>query len=390
MLFHFTNQLAPYLSAVPFAGQVAAAGWTGVELFFVLSGFVITRAYAEELGRPRLRSLVRFVGGRFARVWPAWAAVTLAMAGWLWAIREAGWAADLVNPHPAVDAPALLGQLAMTHMWGRDELAGASYVLPGWSISVEWAAYLAFPLLALLLRPLRRLPASVLLVLSVLAVSPLVVIAAVEGPYNSQLPWELRIACAFTAGALAALAVGRARRAAWEPFAAGAVRVIPLLVLLGILWAGWRRTMPGAGGDHVGVVVVLFPVLVAALALTERGLAQALSGRALVFGGRISYAVYLVHFVVLDVLLTVLWQDPAKHNVLGPGLALAAPFLVLGCFGLAAGLHRYVEEPGRRLVVRGLDRLLPVETVADDRTGRLDLRTLPPLPAARATVGPTT
>lgn len=359
VLFHFLGQLAPYLAAVPLAGPVATAGWTGVELFFVLSGFLVTRAYAEQLGtRPRPRPVVRFVGGRFARIWPAWAAVTMFMAVWLWCIRKAGWAADVVGPHPSVDPLTLLQQLTMTHMWGRDDLAGASYILPGWSISVEWTAYLVFPLLALCLRPLRALPASLLLGLAVLAMSPLAVIAYVEGPYNSQLPWVLRIACGFTAGALAALAASRARRASWEPIAHGALWVIPPMVLLGVIWAGWRRTLPEAGGDHVGVIVVLFPILVTALALTRRGPARLLSRGPLVYGGRISYALYLVHFVVLDVVLTVLWQDPANHNVLTPGLALAAPLMVLACFGLAAALFRYVEEPGRRLVVGALDRRL--------------------------------
>ncbi len=371
VLFHFMNQLGPYLAAVPMAGPVAAAGWTGVELFFVLSGFVITRAYAEQLGRgPRPRLLIRFIGGRFARIWPAWAAVTLFMAVWLWCIRKAGWAADVVGPHPSVDPLTLLQQLTMTHMWGRDELAGASYILPGWSIGVEWTAYLVFPLLALFLRPLRALPASVLLVLAVLAMSPLAVIAYVEGPYNSQLPWALRIACGFTAGALAALAVSRARSVRWEPIAFGVLWAVPPAVLFGVVWAGWRRTMPGAGGDHVGVIVVLFPLLVAALALTQRGPARLLSRPTIVYGGRISYALYLVHFVVIDVVLTVLWQNPANHNVLTPGLALAVPLLIAACFGLAAALHRYVEEPGRRLVVRALDRRLGPPRHSSPHDGR--------------------
>jgi hypothetical protein len=100
------------------------------------------------------------------------------------------------------------------------------------------------------------------------------------------------------------------------------------------------------------VVVVLFPLIVFGLALTERGPARWLSGRSIVHGGRLSYSLYLVHFVVLDVVVTMWWQRPEQRGELTPGLALAVVPLVVLCFLLSAALHHGVEEPGRRLVLR--------------------------------------
>ncbi len=360
VLFHFSEQLGPYLGALPFFAPIVQAGWTGVELFFVLSGFVITRAYVDRLGaRPRPRAVVRFFANRWARVWPAWAVVTVFMAGWLWCTRRAGWA-EVVSEHPATDLQTLLGQLTLAQLWGRDGLQGTSYVVPGWSISAEWAAYLAFPLLAVLIRPLRGLPAVVLVGLAVAAMAPLAVNSYLYGPADWDQPWRLRIACGFLAGALTALAVEKVRRSAqWEAVAHRGLWVCSALLVLGAHWAGWRLTMPGAGGDHSGVVVVLFPLVVGALALTVRGPARMLAGRSLVYGGRISYALYLVHYVVLEVVLSVVRQDPDMRGILPPGLALAAPLMIVGCFAIAALIYHGVESPARDLIVQLLDRVLP-------------------------------
>jgi peptidoglycan/LPS O-acetylase OafA/YrhL len=308
VLLHVKYFAGAYLDQVPFLRPLVNAGWTGVELFFVLSGFVITLSYAERIGqRLHLRAALDFVWNRFARVWPAWAVVTVLMGGWIYTLRSVGWDADVMAPHPDADAVHLLQQLAMTQMWGRQEIPGASYVLPGWSISAEWAAYLAFPLLAVVLYRLRRLPAPVLLVLSVAAMAPLSAIAVFQGLPDHQQHWGLRIACGFTAGALAALAVRRTRRSArTDSWALATVWASLVLIAGGAYWASWRQ-----GGDwqheYVGVVVVFFPLLVVGLTLTDRGPSRWLASGPLVYGGKISYALYLVHYVVLDVAITVLW-----------------------------------------------------------------------------------
>ena len=80
MLFHYRSMLGPYVDQVPFARPVLDGGWIGVELFFVLSGFVLARKYIDEVGRrPTPAVVLRFLWNRIARVWPAWAVVTVLM-----------------------------------------------------------------------------------------------------------------------------------------------------------------------------------------------------------------------------------------------------------------------------------------------------------------------
>lgn len=359
VLLHFQRLLAPYLDQWPFLRSIISSGWLGVDLFFVLSGFVIARSYLDDMGaRPRVAGVVRFLVNRFARVWPAWAMVTVFMGAWVWTLRKGGWTTDAVVPHAAADLEGMLRQLSMTHMWSRESYYGAGWLLPGWSVSAEWLAYLCFPLLAVVLRPLRRLPAAVVLALSCAVTTPLVLTAFQDGLHDAAQSWVQRIACGFTAGILAAIAARRILRTPRVESLAHAVSIGIVVFLFAIfLWNNWRR-----GGDlsldFSGVAVGLFPLLVVSLTLTDRGIASFLSGRTLVYGGRISYCLYLTHFVVLDVVTTLVWQQPETLWVLTPGLVLALPVMVLASFALSAALHRWVEEPARTCIVRSFDALV--------------------------------
>lgn len=412
---HFRPILFPYLDQLALLRPILDAGWLGVEVFFVLSGFVIARSYIEEVGgRFTVAKAATFVFNRFARVWPVWALLTTLMAGWILAVRWKGANADVWLLHPEVSPTAYLEQLSMTQMWGVDSIVGPSYVMPGWSISAEWLAYLAFPLLAVVLLPLRRLPPAVLLALATLLMTPMAVTAYLDGPLDPEVPWLYRLACSFVAGMLVAIGtLGLQRTRRVEQFAFALSLACTLMFVVLCFWASWRRAGDTAH-DYAGVSVFLFPALVGALSLTDRGPAAWLSRDLVVYGGRISYCLYLVHFPVFDVLLTVVWQgqDPALR-VVTPGLALVAPFAIAGSVLLSMALHHGVEVPARALLLRGRSRVverlarrrpvpagpppatdvipLPRGTGAVHAAGARGARALPAVPSrvrSRETVGP--
>jgi peptidoglycan/LPS O-acetylase OafA/YrhL len=208
LLFHFEPELRPYVDQLPGAHAVLTAAWIGVELFFVLSGFVIARRFLEECGRRwSTAGAARFVLNRFARVWLAWMAVTVVACAWLVVCPRLGLDANTVSGHPPLELTTLLRQVTMTQMWGESSLIDVSYVAPGWSISAEWLAYLAFPLLALALRPFLGVHPAVNLVLATAAMSPLALTSFLHGTDDIEMNWVLRIACSFVAGVLASCAV---------------------------------------------------------------------------------------------------------------------------------------------------------------------------------------
>jgi len=113
--------------------MISAAGYLGVDLFFVLSGFVIAYHYADlELHRS-LRNFGDYLWKRVARIYPAHVAALILFAVSLVVYRTEGDLSFL----------ALLRSLTLTQAW---ELAGSSSWNPvAWSVSCEFAAYLLFP-----------------------------------------------------------------------------------------------------------------------------------------------------------------------------------------------------------------------------------------------------
>jgi peptidoglycan/LPS O-acetylase OafA/YrhL len=123
-------------------------------------------------------------------------------------------------------------------------------------------------------------------------------------------------------------------------------------VAVGLWWGDWR----GIDNDHSafgGIVVVFFPVLVGALALSRTGPSALLSRDALVHGGRISFGLYLVHIPVFEVFWTLMgwWPEIAVGTSLW---ALLLVPVVLSTFVLAHLAHAFVEEPARERLRRVL------------------------------------
>ncbi|MCZ2859535.1 acyltransferase family protein [Blastococcus sp. VKM Ac-2987] len=366
----FTGLLAPL-------APVVAAGWLGVDLFFVLSGFVITLNYTGHLGQSfSARKAYVFLWARITRIWPTFALVTVLFGGWLLA---RSWFDD--NPsfqavQPQLSVPHLVEQLLMVQQWHRPYFPGASYVGPGWSVSAEWLAYCAFPVLALGLWRLRRASASVTGSLALLCMVPFVVHNLVAGTAGFEYQWLARIAAGFTAGALTCLAVQRlGTNPRSGPVAEKVAAVLAGCLLVAVFVAD--RVGAALGGDYQGVVVVLFPPLVGALALARGSGSRWLGSRVLVHGGRISYALYLVHYCVFEIV----WTAMLSIAVIGPTTIGGSVVTVLSvplALVLAHLLYTRVEEPARRKL-----RIIGPRT-SEDRPGDARPRTRAATHAAKA------
>lgn len=339
-------------------------GALGVDLFYVLSGFVITLTYLDKMGpRPRVRGTVAFWWARICRIWPVYALVTTLFGGWLLykrtQVTDGFLAYQLEQPHLTVWA--YLEQLAMVQLWHRPYFDGASFVGPAWSISAEWAAYVAFPLLVLLLFRLRNAPAVVHGVLAVACMVPFAVVCWTTGDPYYPWSWAARIGLGFLSGAFTCMAARKVRLTPAVDRWASVVAVLAVVeILIGLWWGFWR----GQGGaEYGGVVVLFFPVLVGALALSRRGLSRVLSTGPMVHGGRISFSLYLIHVPVFEIF----WTNMGWNPRLAPGSALgtlAIPHVLLLTVVLAHLLYRYVEEPSRVwLRSRGPGRWVRTERV---------------------------
>lgn len=305
-----------------------SGGFVGVDIFFVISGFLITGIIAREIDAGRF-SLVRFYERRARRILPAlltMMAAVLAASAWFY----------LPEDFAAVPRSALLTLAFLANVWffaKTGYFAGGAETMPllhCWSLAVEEQFYVAFPLLLWLiarLAPQRRVPvlAAIAGISFALAVWKQ---AATDGMAFYLLPmraWEL------FAGAL--LAIGAVpevtRRWAREGLAALGLALIGFAV-----FAYDRHTVfPGA--------TALAPVLGSALLIhaapgTLAG--RLLAMRAPVFVGLISYSLYLWHWPLI--VFTEYARDVPLRGVWQVGAIVAA-------FVIAWASWRFIEKPFR-------------------------------------------
>lgn len=370
LLYHLQGPLNTLgLLAIPVFADTLRVGRLGVDLFFALSGFILTHTYLTRMG-PRLsgRKALDFLWLRLARIYPVHL-VMIVIAG----VAVVGQARvtgedldrDWLNP---ID---LLKNLLLVQEWGPNPQRGWNFV--AWSLSMEWLAYLLFPLLVLLLwRFHQRIATWMLGVLWVVALTPLVIYGLSTGDpyYTDNWGSTYRILTEFTAGAITYLFVCRLLPGdrMTEPATPRVERtasvlaiVLPVLVVVGaVILANLPAAQPPGrvvDGDAEPLPpyfhLLLVPLLVAwigALALSRRGLARGLSTRALVLGGFISYSLYMTHLVWFG-----LWRAAMRAVGIegGPIYALSVVGLIAGSLVIAWLMWRLVEEPARERM-RGL------------------------------------
>ncbi|MBI1351191.1 MAG: acyltransferase family protein [Actinomycetales bacterium] len=385
LLYHLQGPLNQLHLLIPVVSDVLRVGRLGVDLFFALSGFILTHTYLRRLGPSlRVRGTVDFWWLRLARIYPVHI-VMLFVAGAAVVAQAKVTGADLnrdwLNP---ID---FIKNLLLIQEWGPDPQRGWNFV--AWSLSMEWLAYLIFPLLVLLLWVLhRRIATWALVILLALAMSPLLYygLSTSDPYYTNHWGSSYRILTEFTAGAITYLIVVRIlpgdtmkepATPRVERIASIAAVVLPLLVVAGAVFLGtWGPAQPPMPNVLDGDVeplppyyhLLLVPLLVlwiGSLALSRRGLARFLSTKTLVLGGFISYSLYMTHLVWFG-----LWRAGLRAAGIDSGAlyAIAVLVLVAGALFFAWLMWRFVEEPAREFM-RGLVgvRRTPTEEAGEAR-----------------------
>jgi peptidoglycan/LPS O-acetylase OafA/YrhL len=366
VLFHFRPWLD--VSAPGFKSALAPVincGAQGVDLFFILSGFVLTWNYIDRMGESfSVRGTLHFLWLRLARVWPVYL-VTLHLA-LLWIIFTL-YVGRLPSPDAdQLSAVSYVRQVALAQLWFQPFFDGSSWDGPAWSISAEWLAYLLFGVLVLaIFRIARATRARGLLWLAVVACLPPTLLLLATGHFYTPWSWLPRIIMQFTAGALACAAVRKLELSDTARHRAGYVSLVLALGIIGILYIFDAHPVPKVS-DSSGLVDVLFVPLVASLAVGIGSLPRLLSTRVMVYGGYISFSLYMVHELVHTAWN---WTTAEFGIVLTP--SWSAKFIVLGVLLVAlagaALLYHVVEEPARiwmRKMVR--ETRPPVEARTED------------------------
>lgn len=333
VLYHIRVGALPYLPAE--ASFVLSKGYLAVDLFFMLSGFVLWLNYSTRLRRDGLGAVPKYLARRVARIWPLHLfvlALTMAYASLVAATGE------LNNVHyPWAELPL---HVFLVHNWGFT--GGLTWNDPSWSISGEAAAYLLFPVIVLTVDWRKLSTAWSIAALLLLAL----LLSAIMG-WNGATILDrdiprfglLRAASEFTMGTIVCSLWQR-----WGSRRGLAAALAGALVAVGLL-LGFA-----AGAPETLVAPLFLAGLLLAIALTADRPGNVLAARPIVYLGEISYSTYLVHFLLYIVFKILFVDDPANVPPVLIGVFLLLTFLA------SVALYHAVERPAQRALNRLFDR----------------------------------
>lgn len=366
-IFSHINPLVPGGSGIWKILNGYVTGWTGVDLFFCISGFVISKSLVDSLEANRQRgrwhiAAQAFWVRRFFRIAPSawlWVAVPLVCSI---AFNRSGvfWTFDVnVRSTAAV-------MLNLANFVGPQNL-GPNPVY--WSLSLEEQFYVAYPVF-LLLTPLAWRWRALLALIALQAIPD-------RSALFHSMMWLTRLD-AIMWGCLVFMFSRTVHYREWEPsFCASrpvALATSTLLIaLLCIVPAMLAPTL-----KVVSVVGVLSAALIF-LASFDRGYALPLRGPAkavLLWIGARSFALYLVHIPAISLTQEIWFRINQARHLPPPDHSYGAVMVLTWCvlaFGLADLNYRLIETPLRRRGAKIAQRML---AASDDRTSEIAPRAL--------------
>ena len=339
------RSLAVYLVVLYHCGvAIAGGGFVGVDLFFVLSGFLVTTIMLEELSATGRLDLVHFYDRRVRRLLPAAVVVIVTICAVSVVFLSSVRRAPLVG-----DAQSALLYVSNWHFLtqSNDYFASAgvdnSLFLHFWSLSIEEQFYVAFPILLLALTRLERrwrhTTAAVLVGLLVASLAAQVWWSMVD-VNHAYYGTETRL-YQLLAGALLGLVLHRMRHATRANRAGDSrPRLVAAVAFVSLCGMALVATpLLAVSPSNRGILATCCAVpLVATLALTETHVvAHVFAHPALVHLGKISYSTYLWHWPVVVLL----------REVVSASAAVTAAIVVVLSTALAAASFQMLERPIR-------------------------------------------
>jgi peptidoglycan/LPS O-acetylase OafA/YrhL len=330
-------------------------GWTGVQIFFVLSGYLITSILLPERQLRLPEYLKRFYYRRALRIAPLLYLYVAMLVALHFSLK--------VLPSLGHESPFLLSYTTNFAAVYSNSYQGAS-VGHLWSLSVEEQFYLVWPLLIHLFN--KRSFQALCVTLTFISLGARLAVAALPALVNNRpflaanvlTPFQMD---AFAIGALLAT-ISLPTLKAWLPVA----WILPLVSI-----ASGYASEAGQPFHPLAIFTWLMPAhyeyawgysainlaggSLIALALSSPGAARVLGTAGLVYLGKISYSTYMLHVIVLDVFRLMIPQ-PSRSLRLLVGL----PIYLGVVFLLSHFSFKYVERP----FLRYRDRRHPAPTMA--------------------------
>lgn len=331
--YRFVAALGVFIFHLKNVDKGISPAWNGsyglfVDMFFILSGFVISYSYPTT--STGIRSYARFLVRRIARIYPLhlltlFAFLALALVG-------------ISGPTSHASPTDFIYNLFLVQAWGvTDHL---SFNSPSWSISAELFCYLLFPLLMFVATRVPPLVLAVIVAVSyaVLAHGHLPIWQDQSQMYGANFDYGmLRALPSFLNGILLTVLFRLSGRYRKKPIAIAGIALFGVSVLILNVFA------------KPDLAIILFSLAILCTAIGESAFSRFPGSDWLGRLGNTSYAIYMVHELLLILLFKPAWNHFGlqPHNF--PMFALVSCIILTIAADITYG---YVENPARKLINR--------------------------------------
>ena len=348
-IFHFEMAIARFVPAK--LTMFFEKCYLMVDLFFIMSGFIILHVYkgyfANHIERNSFR---KYIVARFARIYPLHFFSLLLLVILVTAFSPPGTYPNVIeNPWAIPTGFLLLHSYYIHNIY--------TWNIPSWSISAEWAAYLLFPLLALFLNKKKWTALVTLGLFVVLAYVSIMyflprknfLYPSIPVPHNLNTTYDYGFLRGI-AGFITGMIVYKLYQ--WPPiknifykdiFAYGFVIMLVLVLHFAM---------------NDAICIILFAALVLSFALNNGSLHKVCNNRLAQYIGKISYSIYLMQIFLQEPfskglrLPGVTGFGRGKQNInFSSGLGYAFLYLVL-LIGISSITYYTIEQPCRKWINR--------------------------------------
>ena len=344
VVFHFSEIVAKFVSTK--YSLLLTKGYLMVDLFFILSGFIMIHVYRKKfqfgLSSKNFRE---FIVARFARVYPLHFFTLMILI--LLALPSGGW--NIVQ-----DPKAISTNLLLLHSFGIHKIF--TWNVPSWSISAEWWAYMIFPLLVVFIYRKKGLAIALLGLFVVLAYLSIIFWIPRVNIFDPGAPPRRNLDVTFDYGFLRGLAGFISGLLLYRLYEEGLLRkffqtdiatFISIVLAILSMHFGWND----------GFTIIFFAAIVFAFALNSGNLHSLCNMWLPQYLGKISYSIYLIQiFPVIPIfaglkLPGLVYTDRSATTGFWTGVGYCLIYMVI-VTGLASLTYYTIEKPCRKIINR--------------------------------------
>jgi peptidoglycan/LPS O-acetylase OafA/YrhL len=328
-----------------------------VDLFFILSGFVMIHVYRRKFQSGlSLKNMREFIVARFARVYPLHFFTLMILV--LLVASSGGW--NIVQ-----DQKAISNNLLLLHSFGIHKIF--TWNVPSWSISAEWWAYMVFPVIVLFIYRKKGVAIAILSLFVVLAYLSIMFWIPRTNIFDSGAPPRRNLDVTFDYGFLRGLAGFITGFLLYRLYEGGVFKkffqndlAAAISVLLAILSMHF--------GFNDGITIICFAAIVFSFALNNGKLHDLSKMRVPRYLGRISYSIYLIQMFPLIPIFAglklpgIVYDGQSATTGFWTGVSYCLIYMII-VTGLASLTYYTIEKPARKFINRKWGKeTLPVYT----------------------------